>query len=218
MRVSAWLLSSVLIFISPLLTRPLWCVTHGLLYQVCATKSIAALSLHVRAWLTALRTFARTGICFAYELCRVLRFSHLHCVPVSCRICSSHRSRPLSRRPVWLTVVCTLIRHVSACLPQSPSPQYLAFQLQSQTQHHATIKQSPNLNNYITRPPPHTHPHAIPIDHRAFRDILLPTDRSTPTSIHTIIAAEAITRYDEEHQKPLGLSSLAEESSFYGGV
>ncbi|CAM9432032.1 unnamed protein product, partial [Hapterophycus canaliculatus] len=51
---------------------------------------------------------------------------------------------------------------------------------------------------------------------RAFRDTLLPMDRSTPTSIHTIIAAEAITRYDEEHQKPPEISSLAEESSFYG--
>ncbi|CAM9089952.1 unnamed protein product, partial [Scytosiphon promiscuus] len=51
---------------------------------------------------------------------------------------------------------------------------------------------------------------------RAFRDTLLPIDRSTPTSIHTIIAAEAITRYDEEHQKPPELASLAEESSFYG--
>eukprot|EP00752_Nemacystus_decipiens_P009158 g8180.t1 len=48
----------------------------------------------------------------------------------------------------------------------------------------------------------------------AFRDTLLPTDRSTVTSIHRIIAAEAITRYDEEHQKPPETSSL--ESSYYG--
>lgn len=51
----------------------------------------------------------------------------------------------------------------------------------------------------------------------AFRDTLLPTDRSTVTSIHTIIAAEAIIRYDEEHQKPPETSSLEEESSYYGG-
>eukprot|EP00903_Cladosiphon_okamuranus_P011713 g11016.t1 len=50
----------------------------------------------------------------------------------------------------------------------------------------------------------------------AFRDTLLPTDRSSVTSIHNIIAAEAITRYDEEHQKPPEASSLAEESSYYG--
>lgn len=38
-----------------------------------------------------------------------------------------------------------------------------------------------------------------------------------PTSIHTIIAAEAMIRYDEEHVKPPEGSSLAEESSHYGG-
>lgn len=53
---------------------------------------------------------------------------------------------------------------------------------------------------------------------RAFRDTLLPTDRSKmPSSIHTIIAAEAMIRYDEEHVKPPEGSSLAEESSHYGG-
>ncbi|CAM9238969.1 unnamed protein product [Ectocarpus sp. 4 AP-2014] len=52
---------------------------------------------------------------------------------------------------------------------------------------------------------------------RAFRDTLLPTDRSKmPSSIHTIIAAEAMIRYDEEHVKPPEGSSLAEESSHYG--
>lgn len=47
--------------------------------------------------------------------------------------------------------------------------------------------------------------------------MLLPTDRSTLTTINTIIAAEALTRYDDEHQKPLATSTLAEESSYYGG-
>jgi len=47
--------------------------------------------------------------------------------------------------------------------------------------------------------------------------MLLPTDRSNLTTINTIIAAEALSRYDEEHQRPPTTSTLAEESRCYGG-